>query len=356
MLKKIIYYFNIGLTFLISKKIIAILELCLIFALLGVSTGYKEELKQKEIEMIAEKTSSEIKNYTISKENDKSISSGAINELEKCYHEKLEESQYPTIIQENIQKLNDLYNENNEHFSFLYQDLYSGFTISYNEESPIFTASSIKAPAMIYLYEEAAKNKIDLTEKLTYTNNFYHGGSGVLQNKPQNTSYTIEELIKYTITESDNIAYSMLMQRYGRKNILNYWANKGTKNIFTLDTIWGVTSAKDASIYMNELYEFYLENNSYGKKLMDYFKNATWKIITNKEGQHNTANKGGWSGKAFHDIAIVNEKNPYILIIMSNTGESNYTYLFTNTSKIVGSIHEEYWKYKQEKCSKINQY
>ena len=353
-IKKLVNYFFTGYSFLASKKVIAVLELALFIALLDVSTGYQEELKRKETEMM---TLTEDKNIKVYQNNsDSSIPETAMNSLVKCYKEKLEEKDYTEEIKKYIESLENLYKENGEHFSFLYQDIYSGFTISYNEDSPIFTASSIKAPAMIYLYEEASKGKIDLKEKLTYTPNFYHSGSGILQTKPQNTSYEVGELIKYAVIESDNIAYAMLMNRFGRENALNFWKEKNTSYIFTLDTIWGVTCTKDASIYMNELYKFYQENDTYGKELMGYFKSATWKLITDKDGKFNTANKGGWSGVAIHDIAIVYDKNPYILAIMSNTGESNYPYLFNNTSKLVGNLHNEYWKQKEKKCSSIKLY
>ena len=89
---------------------------------------------------------------------------------------------------------------------------------------------------------------------------------------------------------------------------------------------------------------------------MNYFKNAEWKMITDKNGNFNTANKGGWSGTAFHDVAIVFAENPYILVIMSNAGESNYSKLFQDTSKLVGELHEAYWKYKEVTCQNIKQY
>lgn len=344
----------------LSKKIInqytlAILVICLFISLLNVSTGYREELLKQEQQMMYEKKNPiGITNYQEKKS--KLIEDSAIETQISCYQTTNTEELKNTVVGEYISKLNQLFQSNNNYFSFLYQDLYSGYTVSYNEESPIFTASTIKAPAMIYLYEEASKGKINLNEKLTYTSNFYSGGSGILQTKPVGTSYTIEQLIQYSIHDSDNIAYRMLMNHYGRKNILNYWKNLGTKNIYTLDTIWGVTSTKDASIYMKEMYRFSKENNTYGKRLLQYFKGAEWKLITNKDGTFNTANKGGWSGTAIHDVAIVFEKNPYLLIIMSNTGESDYQYLFQTTSKLVGQMHEEYWKYKVQKCTSINLY
>lgn len=353
-LKKAIKYFQTGTNFLSNKLVVLFLEITLLIALLDVSTGYQENIKEEEKKMIYEKLEQTVNIYT--KEQEEPKSESAIDELVKCYKKPLDKSNLNEEMTTNIKNLENLFNENVEHYSFYYQDLYSGFTVSYNEESPIFTASSIKAPAMIYLYEKASKNEIDLNEQLTYTSNFYSGGSGILKTKPQNTSYTVETLIEYSIHYSDNIAYAMLMNHFGRTNILDFWTKLGTKNIFTQNTIWGVTSAKDAYIYMNELYRFYQEDEIYGKKLMEYFKNAEWKLITDKNGEYNTASKGGWSGKAIHDATIVFDKNPYILVIMSNTGESNYSYLFQTASKLVGNLHEEYWKYKEEECSKIKQY
>ena len=78
--------------------------------------------------------------------------------------------------------------------------------------------------------------------------------------------------------------------------------------------------------------------------------------VTIKDGNFNTANKGGWSEKTIHDVAIVFEENPYVLVIMSNAGEGNYSYLFNQTSKLVGNLHDNYWKYKIDLCSNIKLY
>ena len=96
----------------------------------------------------------------------------------------------------------------------MYKDIYTGFTVSYNGEAPIFTASTIKAPAMIYLYEMASLGEVDLNEELTYTRGYYSDGSGVLKTKSFDTKYSIDTLIGYAIHDSDNAAYAMLMNRY----------------------------------------------------------------------------------------------------------------------------------------------
>lgn len=357
---RMIRYFFIGLgclinQFLTSKKVLAILVLALFMSLVDVSSGFKEELEKQDRQMMNEEQKPDIMFYQDSADIISNDGTG-INDLIRCYQDGINIDESNDDIREYIEKLDSLYKKSNKYFSFLYQDLYSGFTVSYNEDAPIFTASTIKAPSMIYLYEEASKGKVNLDETLTYTSKYYSGGTGVLKNRSVNTSYSVEELVGYTIHDSDNIAYRMLMDRFSRESMYEFWGSKGTKYIFSNDTIWGFVSAKDASIYMKELYRFYNEDREYGTRLMEHFKNASWKLVADKNGRFNTANKGGWSGTAIHDIAIVFDKNPYILVVMSNLGEEEYSYLFQNTNKLVGSLHEAYWKYKEQVCSGIKQY
>lgn len=350
-------YVGIGICSILTSKVtVMVLVICLGMGLMEVTTGFREEIMKQEEEMIYEGNLADIEYYYDSNEVVDYGDSMAITDMIKCYQETTSIDKLPSNIVDNIKGLEELYKDDSRKFSFLYQDLFSGFTVSYNADSAIFTASTIKAPAMIYIYEMASNGKIDLNEKLVYTSNFYHGGSGVIQTKPFNTEYTIEELLQYTIYESDNIGYKMLMNRFGRENIYNFWLNMGTKHVFKHNTIWGYISTNDALIYMRELYRFSKENEEYGSKLLDHFKKAKWKLITDKDGEYNTANKGGWSGTTIHDIAIVFDENPYILAILTNMGDSNYKQFFSETSKRIGKLHEEYWKYKVDICSNIKMY
>jgi len=349
--KKIIFNYYIVIVFLFLFS-------CFLF---GRTYAYKNKLVEYNVDNINENSFNKLEyntEYYYSKNNNEiSISKDiAASSLVSCIKSDLDLEYINDDIKDKINDLNNLFNASDNYFSFIYKDIYTGFTVSYNADAPIFTASTIKAPAMIYLYEMASLGKIDLNEELVYDGRFYSDGSGVLKDKELNTSYSVDTLINYAIHYSDNIAYAMLVNRFGRSNILSLWKEKETKNIFTYDTIWGITSASDASIYMQELYNFYVSNDQYGDKLFEYFTYADWKQITDKNGNYNTANKGGWSDETFHDVAIVFDKNPYILAIFSTTGYSDYNYLFKNTSRLVGELHTSYWKYKLEECNKIKQY
>ena len=279
----------------------------------------------------------------------------AASELIKCLNSKTDIDKIPDNIKSVITEINNYYNSSINYFAYTYKDIYTGFTVSYNANQNIFAASSIKAPKDIYLYEMASQGKVDLNEELTYTGAYYNTGSGILKKKPLNVKYKVKTLLEYSTVHSDNAAHNMLMDRFGRENMLKFWQEKGTIGIFTQNTNWGVTNAHDATIYMEELYKFYTENEEYGTPLMNNFLNSYPKFIKGKNN-YKVASKSGWAGSSLHDIAIIFADNPYIVVALSNLGDKEYQSYFNKVNDLSFKLHEEYWKYKVEKCKEIKMY
>ena len=84
-----------------------------------------------------------------------------VNEYINCLNKKLTYDELNDEIKLSIKTLENLYNQSYNYFSFKYTDIYTGFTISYNEQQEIFAASTIKAPMAIYLYEQAEQGFLD---------------------------------------------------------------------------------------------------------------------------------------------------------------------------------------------------
>jgi len=342
-----------------KKFLLIVIILIFVFTLINVGKSFYLRNKVNKYEetylVIDNKDSTEMiihNNNTLSEDN---LNKVAAEELITCIKSSPNIDDLPENIEKVITKLNKFYNQSLNYFSFKYKDLYTGFTVSYNEHQKIFSASSIKAPKDIYIYEMASLGKINLDDELTYTSKYYNTGSGVLKNKKINTKYTVRKLLEYSTVTSDNAAHNMLMDKYGRKNILNFWTQLGTNAIFTQKTNWGLTSAHDAVIYMEELYNFYLKDEIYGKELMNNFLKAYPKFLTGTNN-YQVANKSGWAGTAIHDMALIFADNPYIVVALSNTGTSNYSSYFKKVNELAYELHTEYWKYKTNICSNINQY
>lgn len=303
-----------------------------------------------------EKTGSDTNIYGGDEIDSETLRKAAASELIDCIKAPINTDELPDSVKSVIDEINTYYKRNNAYYAFAYKDIFTGFTVTYNENGNIFAASTIKAPVNIYLYEKASDGEIDLDKELTYTGNYYTDGTGVLKNEKFNSKYTIRKLSEYAIRKSDNIAHNMLMDDIGRKNIKNFWQGKGTSIILTGNDNWGLINAHDAMIYMKELYTFYVNNDEYGTELMDNFLNASTKFITSKNN-YKVANKSGWSGFAQHDVSIIFAENPYIVVALSNLGYDNsYMSYFNKASELANNLHQEYWKYKMNMCSNIKQY
>ena len=320
------------------------------------SYSYKLDQYEDDVKTYDKNIDATVKVYEGNDLNYDSYTNNAANSLVNCINSKVDTNNIPENIQNVIDKINKYYNESNNHFAFAYKDLYTGFSVTYNESQQVFTASTIKAPTDLYIYEMASQGKVDLDEELTYTSYYYNPKSGKLKYNPFNTKYTVRELLRLSTVYSDNAAHNMLEDKFGRVNMLNFWKEKGTEYIFTQNTNWGVLNAHDAVIYMEELYNFYLTNEEYGGAVMENFKNASPKFIKGKN-DYPIANKSGWGNTSIHDVSIIFAENPYIVVALSTLGKTEiYESYFKNANDLAYELHTEYWKYKTESCNNIKQY
>jgi len=346
---------------LVNKKLLSIIMILIfisvcILVVKAFYLGNKVDTYEEFFTTIEKKAEEFVKIYEGSEIDNEVLKKVAASELINCINSKVEVDKLPDSINNIIKEINNYYNQSNNYFSFKYKDIFTGFSVSYNENQNIFTASTIKAPKDIYLYEMASLGKIDLNKELTYTGNYYNSGSGILKNKNVNTKYSVKNLIEFSTVYSDNIAHNMLMDEFGRNNMYDFWYIKGATAIFSANNNWGVTNAHDASIYMEELYRFYVENDEYGEILMNNFINARPKFISGKNN-YVIANKSGWSGSAIHDVSIIFADNPYIIVALSNLGDTDYYMSYFNKANdFAYRLHTEYWKYKMDICNNINQY
>lgn len=95
------------------------------------------------------------------------------------------------------------------------------------------TASIIKIPVLIDVFKSIEAGQISLEDKIPLTEYYRTEGSGSLQFKARNSEYTIDELAKRMITESDNSATNMLMSKVGSMTDVNQsirdWGLKHTE-------------------------------------------------------------------------------------------------------------------------------
>ncbi len=97
--------------------------------------------------------------------------------------------------------------------------LADGWHVGLREDELFPTASVIKVPLLVALFEESLAGRADLAERVTYRAAEKVPGSGVLQDLDDGLTLTLRDLAMLMITVSDNTATDLLLARVGKERV-----------------------------------------------------------------------------------------------------------------------------------------
>ncbi|MGN1409358.1 MAG: serine hydrolase [Eubacteriales bacterium] len=267
--------------------------------------------------------------------------------------------------------------------SFAYYDIDSGEGITYNSAEIRYSASLIKAPyiyAVLREIEEFEKNKhdfdkdgnplydengeplfegnhpnydedgkiiylegeekYDLSEKWVYDSaTMFTEGSGEIMEMDDGLELTWYELFDYALLYSDNIAFAQLRDRFGYSSFYKMTNELGIRGA---RTDFMNLSADDCVLFLRELYDYFETGSEYALRMKDCMtKSKHLEMICANYPSGMVAHKYGWDIDAFHDMAIVFDEHPYIIVIMTDydDGGEEPTDFIGDVTELVKEIH-----------------
>lgn len=214
------------------------------------------------------------------------------------------------------------------HPSVYVWDYNTGDYADINADEIFPTASIIKLPVLAQLFRSIEKNQFSLDEKMRLTEYFRTEGSGSLQFKAENSEYSLDDLARIMITESDNSATNMIMARMGSMTDVNSairrWGLKHTYVQNWLPDLGGTnhSTAKDMSRILYNIDNPKFLNNSSREKIFDYMGHVhnNRLIAAGLPAGTEFLHKTGDIGKMLGDAGIVYTPNgkKYIVVIFVN--------------------------------------
>ncbi len=228
-------------------------------------------------------------------------------------------------------------------FGVFYCDLeYNGY-ISYGCDQDFHTASTAKLAYVKYLCTLADENEIDLDEVLVYEERFKDMGSGVMKNESVGGEYKVEKLMKYVLKYSDNIAYKMLLNRYGVKAYNEYVESLGVSYQSGSNGYTNCSASEMAAL----LYDVARYEGKNLSIIVDAGSDASYNRQIGKElAEYTVVQKYGAikpGKKAYHDIAVVYAEHPYILVIYTRLEyeSSGKDKPFREIARMIDNINKE---------------
>ena len=210
------------------------------------------------------------------------------------------------------------------------RDLKTGFVFSYNSETNIRAASTVKAPFAYYVCLELEKEDCPYTldSLLEYTEDQYCiGEEGYMNRMPYGSKFTVREVLDANITLSDNVAYYLLHDYFDYKGYNELIKSLGVTVWLDGNSIkWGLYSPRELAIIWQEIYRYIESDGLYNELLRDLLVGAEYNFTKEALPHYSKiAHKSGFNNFSHCDAAIVYgesstreiKPNNYVLSVLS---------------------------------------
>lgn len=236
--------------------------------------------------------------------------------------------------------------------SVYYRDLKSGPWALINGELMSTPGSLLKVPVVLSIYRHAEKEAGFLSQEIEFS-----GGEDASQRqifKPLEgvtvgNIYNIENLVKYTLTDSDNNAALLLSQLLSPKEIIESFARLGIETPDQKKGSYTMNVRTYASFFRILYNASYLDRDT-SEHVLSLLAQSTFTdgLVAGLPKQTLVAHKFGEAEfldgtKQLHDCGIVYKPNqPYLLCIMTHGNDlTQLSKVLQEISKIVYAILDE---------------
>ncbi|WP_419892747.1 serine hydrolase [Oceanobacillus kimchii] len=204
--------------------------------------------------------------------------------------------------------------------------------IGIEEEKVYSSASTIKVPILMEALLQGEQGIINLDEKITVSDSDITSGGGIIRHMSANQTLSLRDLLYLMITQSDNTATNMIIERVGMDSVNQTIAEMGAEDTilqrYMMESVRpndNLTSAKDMATIMQSAFESDIlssENKEeflriMGEGILSHYRSDRHKDISNYS-------KGGSLGSTNvrHNIGMFTYQDEVVYVsVMSEDAE-----------------------------------
>lgn len=226
----------------------------------------------------------------------------------------------------NFQPLRDYLNkeyESDPDVSIYFEYLSTGANIAVSKDAQFYPASLLKLPVAMAVAKKIDKGQWQWDNKLVLMASDKDDKFGDLYKEETGSVFTIEELVRRSLVDSDNTAHFILIRNLELDEIESVYAHMGLNGFLDSD---GSISAKRYSVILRTLYNASFLTDNSSQKLISFLVDEPFEDYLKSGLAKNVkfAHKIGvdTEKKVYLDSGVVYlEDRPYILIVMTKTKE-----------------------------------
>ncbi|QQG52603.1 MAG: serine hydrolase [Candidatus Falkowbacteria bacterium] len=173
-----------------------------------------------------------------------------------------QENFFSTIepVRKQMKEIVAKYEKDGDKIGIYFEFLNTGANVSINQDARFWPASLSKMPTIFVVMKRIEDGKWQLSNELVLFEEDKDDRFGELYKKPVGTKFTIEELVKETLINSDNTAHKILVRNLSSEEYTDMFEALGMEQLFNED--YNIT-AKEYSRVFRALYNAsYLNRNN----------------------------------------------------------------------------------------------
>lgn len=204
-------------------------------------------------------------------------------------------------------------------YSIYYKNLETGASFGINENQIHKGASINKVPIVASLYKLADAEKIKLDERVTIQESDVQDyGTGTIRYQEMPQNYSLRNLAKLALNQSDNTAAHVIDLKIGEENVQTLVDDWGMKQT---NMVENQTSVADLSIIFQKIFNNEITTEANTKEFLSYMTDTDFEDRITKDlpsgttSYHKTGDDEGYT----HDAGIIVTPNAtYFLGIMTS--------------------------------------
>lgn len=224
----------------------------------------------------------------------------------------------------NLQPLRDYLNgkyEDGPNVSIYFEYLPTGANIAISKDAEFYPASLLKVPVVMAAAKKIDKGEWKWDNKLVLMAADKDDAFGTLYKEPTGSTFTIEELCRRSLADSDNTAHFILLRNLELAEIDEVYAHMGLDGFLKTD---GSISAKRYAVMLRALYNSSYITDEGSQKIVSFLTEDNFKEYLGSGLPQGVtlAHKIGVdiNKKIYLDSGIIYlENRPYVLIVMTKS-------------------------------------
>lgn len=237
-------------------------------------------------------------------------------------------------------KVEDFVSKQSSKYGVHFIDLATGESFGVNDHDEYVAASTSKLPINVFLFKKIEAGEISLDDMISYQKEDVEPGTGIIQNEPFGTEYTVRETSKLSVIHSDNAGINMILRLVGKDKVSEYILGLGGEIYYAKRHR---TSPHDLALVTQDLYKHYTNNPDLYGELIHNLENTDWNERINGllpkdvKVAHKIGNQPAY--RTFNDVGIVFASHPYVLAVMAE--EIDYGASCKGISELSKMIYDE---------------